>query len=150
MKLSRNKIIATISGVAVLAIIAGITLNARHNHAVAVREAAAAVAVTKHKRAVAAHLKAVAATEAAVKAAAWAASDNNPATLATSVQYTFNTDMADPTNASYDPGVQVSSVSCIPDSGANTQTCLLSYSDNSANMDITVTVSADGQNWISH
>ncbi len=58
--------------------------------------------------------------------------------------------MADPTDAKYDPGVTVSNVSCIPNSGANTQTCLLSYSDNSANMDITVTVSADGQNWISH
>ena len=147
----RVKISAAVGGVVViLLVVLGVILNAQHSHSVAVHKAAVAAAATKHRHD-------VAAAKAAAKAAAWAVSDNNPTVLATSVQDTFNASWADPTSSSYDPSGTVSSVSCIPDggsgTGANTQTCILSYSDSyttNSKMDITVTVAADGQNWISH
>lgn len=69
---------------------------------------------------------------------------NNPATLAASMKTTWNT----AANVAKD-GYGVSSVVCIPNSGVNTDNCLLTESDGTT-LDVTVTISADGKEWISH
>jgi hypothetical protein len=68
---------------------------------------------------------------------------NNPATLAASVQSTFNT----AANQAQD-GYSVSDTSCIANSGGNTFTCIFTESTGSQ-QDLTVTVAAGGESWIS-
>jgi hypothetical protein len=68
---------------------------------------------------------------------------NNPATLAASVQSTYNT----AANQAED-GFSVSSTSCIANAGGNTFTCIFTESTGSQ-QDLTVTVAANGESWIS-
>jgi hypothetical protein len=70
---------------------------------------------------------------------------NNPTNLAASVQSTFNT----PANQAED-GYYVSDTNCIQNSTGNTFTCIYTESDDGSQDELTVTVAADGQSWISH
>jgi hypothetical protein len=72
---------------------------------------------------------------------------HNPAVLARSIKTTAQARLGDPSSAAYSPGVTVTSVTCIPDTGQNTDTCLLKASDGSSET-ATAVVSADGLSWI--
>jgi hypothetical protein len=72
---------------------------------------------------------------------------HNPAVLARSIKTTAQARLSDPSSAAYSPGVTITSVTCIPDTGQNTDTCLLKASDGSSGT-ATAVIAADGLSWI--
>lgn len=72
---------------------------------------------------------------------------HNPAVLARSIKASAQARLGDPSSAAYSPGVTITSVTCIPDTGQNTDTCLLKASDGSSET-ATAVISADGLSWI--
>jgi hypothetical protein len=68
--------------------------------------------------------------------------------LQNSIRQSVNHGMADPSDEHYEPGVRVRSVTCIEQTRTSAA-CLVKTSDgNSA--EISIIISADGQQWISH
>jgi hypothetical protein len=71
---------------------------------------------------------------------------HDPSVLARSIRTFTDNRLINPLGDHYDPGVDVTKVSCIPD-GVSTDTCLIDYSDGGAET-VTAVISADGTRWI--